>query len=93
MDRGRSPRCSPSGRFPLVWDPLTHVVLARLFSRMAPQIVAVGAGLAGALPTALLAGTLAVPGLLALVRMPVAVTPHRRSTPACIAYSTSTSST
>lgn len=65
---------------------LTHVVLARLFPRMAPQMVAVGAGLAGALPTALLAGTLAVPGLLALVRMPVAVT-YAAVVYACIAYS------
>jgi hypothetical protein len=69
-----------------LWILATHVVLARVFRRAAPQVVAVGAGLAGVLPTALLVGTLAVPGLSALLRMPVAVT-YAAVVYACIAYS------
>jgi hypothetical protein len=64
------------------------VILAaspRLFRGVAPQVVAIGAGLAGALPTALLAGALAFPGPAALVRMPIAVT-YAAVVYGCLAY-------
>lgn len=57
-----------------LWILLSHMALARVFPRVAPQIVAIGAALAGALPTALLVETLAFPGPPALHRMPVALT-------------------
>jgi hypothetical protein len=65
---------------------LTHVVLARVFPRAAPQVVAMGAGLVGALPTGLLVETLALPAPFALLRMPVAST-YVAAVYACIAYS------
>jgi uncharacterized membrane protein len=69
-----------------LWILLSHMVLVRVFSRMAPQIVAIGAGLVGALPTGLLVGTLALPAPSALLRVPVAVT-YVVVVYACIAYS------
>lgn len=69
-----------------LWILLSHMVLVRVFSRMAPQIVAIGAGLVGALPTGLLVGTLALPAPSALLRVPVAVT-YVAVVYACIAYS------
>lgn len=69
-----------------LWILLSHMVLVRVFSRMAPQIVAIGAGLVGALPTGLLVGTLALPAPSALLRAPVAVT-YVAVVYACIAYS------
>jgi hypothetical protein len=69
-----------------LWIFLSHVVLARVFIRTAPQLVAIAAVLAGALPTVLLIGTLAVPGPPALLRMPVAAT-YAAVVYACIAYS------
>jgi hypothetical protein len=69
-----------------LWIVLSHMVLARVFVRLAPQLVAIAAGLAGALPTVLLVGTLAVPGPLVLLRMPVAGT-YVAVVYACIAYS------
>lgn len=69
-----------------LWILLTHMVLARVFIRTAPQLVAIAAGLAGALPTVLLVGALAVPGPLELLRVPVTVT-YVAVVYACIAYS------
>ena len=69
-----------------LWILLSHMVLARVFVRLAPQLVAIAAGLAGALPTVLLVATLAVPGPWVLLRMPVAVT-YVAVVYACIAYS------
>lgn len=69
-----------------LWILVTHMVLARLFRRTAPQVVAIGAALAGVLPTALLVGTLAFAGLSAFLRVPVAVT-YAAVVYACIAYS------
>jgi hypothetical protein len=69
-----------------VWILLSHVVLARVCSRMAPQLVAIGAGLAGVLPTGLLLGGLALPAPSALLRMPVAMT-YVALVYACVAYS------
>jgi hypothetical protein len=66
-----------------LWILLSHMVLARAFPRVAPQIVAIGAGLVGAL---LLVGTLALPAPSALLRVPVAVT-YVAVVYACIAYS------
>jgi hypothetical protein len=69
-----------------VWILLTHVVLARVFRRPAPQVVAVGAGLAGAVPTAILAGTLALPESSLLARMPVEAS-YAAVVYVCLAYS------
>ncbi len=69
-----------------VWILLSHVVLARVFTRPAPQLVAIAAALAGALPTVLLIEALAVPGPLPLRRMPLAAT-YVAVVYACIAYS------
>ncbi len=69
-----------------LWILLSHMVLARVFTRMPPQLVAIAAALAGALPTVLLIGTFAVPGLPALLRMPFAAT-YLALVYACIAYS------
>jgi hypothetical protein len=69
-----------------LWILMSHVVLARAFSRKAPQIVAIGAGLAGALPIGLLLGTFALPAPSALLRMPVAAT-YVAVVYTCIAYS------
>ncbi len=69
-----------------LWILLSHMVLARVFPRVAPQVVAIGAGLVGALPTGLLVGTLAFPAPSALLRMPVAAT-YVAVVYACIAYS------
>ena len=55
-----------------LWIFLSHIVLARVLPRPAPQVVAIGAGLAGALPTGLLIATLASLPPSALLRMPVA---------------------
>jgi hypothetical protein len=69
-----------------VWILLSHVVLARVFTRPAPQLVAIAAALAGALPTVLLIEALAIPGPPALPRMPLAAT-YVAVVYACIAYS------
>jgi hypothetical protein len=69
-----------------LWILLSHMVLARVFIRMPPQLVAIGAGLAGVPPTVLLVGTLAFPTSSALLRMPVALT-YVAVVYACIAYS------
>jgi uncharacterized membrane protein len=69
-----------------VWILVSHVGLARVFSRRAPQVVAIGAGLVGALPTALLVGTLTLPAPFDLVRMAITVT-YVVVVYACVAYS------
>jgi hypothetical protein len=69
-----------------LWILLSHMVLARVFTRMPPQLVAIAAALAGALPTVLLIGTLAAPGPPALLRMPFAAT-YVVVVYVCIAYS------
>ena len=69
-----------------VWILLSHVVLARVFVRTPPQLVAIAAALAGALPTVLLIETLAIPGPPALRRMPLAAT-YVAVVYVCIAYS------
>ncbi|HSL47958.1 MAG TPA: hypothetical protein VK878_02740 [Candidatus Deferrimicrobiaceae bacterium] len=69
-----------------LWIFLSHMVLARVFIRTAPQLVALAAALAGALPTVLLIETLAIPGPPALLRMPLAAM-YVAVVYACIAYS------
>jgi hypothetical protein len=68
-----------------VWILLTHIVLARALPRLAPQVVAIGAGLLGVLPTGLLVASLASLSPAALLRMPVAVT-YVGVVYACLAY-------
>jgi hypothetical protein len=68
-----------------VWILLSHTVLARVLPRMAPQLVAIGAGLAGAFPTGLLIATLATLPPSALLRMPVAAT-YVAVVYTCVAY-------
>jgi hypothetical protein len=68
-----------------LWILLNHVVLARVLPHLAPQVVAIGAGLAGALPTAFLLATLASLPPSALPRMPV-VTTYVAVVYACLAY-------
>jgi hypothetical protein len=68
-----------------LWILLSHVVLARVLPKLAPQVVAIGAGLAGALPTAFLLAILASLPPSALLRMPVATT-YVAVVYTCLAY-------
>jgi hypothetical protein len=68
-----------------LWILLSHIVLARALPQLAPQVVAIGAGLAGALPTAFLLATFASLPLSALSRTPVATT-YVAVVYACLAY-------
>jgi hypothetical protein len=67
------------------WILLSHVVLARLFPRLVPQVVAIGAGLMGALPTGFLVATLAGLPPSALPRLPV-VAAYVVLVYGCVAY-------
>jgi hypothetical protein len=69
-----------------LWILLSHMVLARVFPRVAPQVVAIGAGLVGALPTGLLVGALVFPAPSTLLRMAVPGT-YVAVVYSCIAYS------
>lgn len=68
-----------------LWILLSHIVLARAVPRLAPQIAAITAVLVGAVPTAYLVGTLALPAPAVLVRTPVAAT-YVAVVYACLAY-------
>jgi hypothetical protein len=68
-----------------LWIFLSHIVLARVLPRPAPQVVAIGAALAGALPTGFLIATLASLPPSALLRMPV-VTTYVAVVYTCLAY-------
>jgi hypothetical protein len=67
------------------WILLSHVVLARLFPGRVPQVVAIGAGLMGALPTVFLVATLAGLPPSALLRLPV-VAAYVVLVYGCVAY-------